>query len=196
MAPDESVPLEEAWMVGVGVQRKMEPPSKGTTLMYDYTVVLLEPLHRSSQSLSLLLSIKAHFAAKSSIFHLMSFLTLLFFSNLSAISVNCAAGGLGLFWSVFLEPNIINGTCACCAIIRRNLTVLPLLLGFSSSVGSTSSFLCFLYPCWGKMSSTIFRTKSSCDRTAFCINWTLFLFDRVTDWLMLFFFSLNWNGCG
>lgn len=101
---------------GGGVQRKMEPPSKGTTLMYDYTVVLLEPLHRSSQSLSLLLSIKAHFAAKSSIFHLMSFLTLLFFSNLSAISVNCAAGGLDLFWSVFLEPNKINGTCACCAI--------------------------------------------------------------------------------
>lgn len=55
MAPDESVPLEEMWMKsggGGGVRGEIEPPSKRTTLIYDYTIILLEPLHRSSLSVS------------------------------------------------------------------------------------------------------------------------------------------------
>lgn len=55
MAPEESVPLEEMWMKGGGggeVRGEIEPPSKRTTLMYDYAIILIEPLHRSSLSVS------------------------------------------------------------------------------------------------------------------------------------------------
>lgn len=44
-----------------GGLREDQTSLQRTTLMYDYTIILLEPLHRSSLSPSPLLSLNTHF---------------------------------------------------------------------------------------------------------------------------------------
>lgn len=88
-------------------------PSERTTLMYDYTIILLEPLHRSSLSVS---SPQPQNSFHRQIFHfspsvLFAFLVLFLF-----VHYHCELSGRGLSLSVLSEPTLINCISVCRSI--------------------------------------------------------------------------------
>lgn len=108
MAPDESVPLEEMWMESGGEGGVMEPPSKRTTLMYDYTIILLEPLHRSSLSV---FSPQPQNSFHRQIFHFSPAVLFAFLVLFLLVRYHCEPG---LSLSEFVRPTVIN----CISVLR------------------------------------------------------------------------------
>lgn len=126
-------------------QRGPLPPSKGTTLMYDYTIILLEPLHRSSLAVS---SPQSQNSFYSQIFHFSPSVLFAFSAPFLFARYHCEPSGRGRSLSGLLQPTVINCICVCRSIKCKFL--LPVSSPLLWFVSSTTSFLYFLHSSVGQ----------------------------------------------
>lgn len=129
----------------------MEPPSKRTTLMYDYTIILLEPLHCSSLSVS---SPQPQISFHSQISHFSPSILFAFLIPFLFVCYHCEPSGRGLSLSELVRPTLNN--CISVCPLSAAAQVSP------SSIFTPALFLCSALPAplfasfMCKMSSSIF----------------------------------------
>lgn len=135
-----------------GVGGEMEPPSKRTTLMYDYTIIFLEPLHCSSLSVS---SSQPQNSFHRQIFHFSPSVLFAFLAPFPFVRYHCEVSGRGLYFIRVCAANNNQLQYPSFHLAQMHKFLLPVsspLPWFFSSARLAPFFASFMW----KMSSSIF----------------------------------------